>query len=84
MPRYIESVTRRIEGRLAAAAIVGFLMFSLAFGLATIFAGRSAHALPPPVSENAEVLAAELDVREMVDNRIAVHLKRLNGLANAR
>ena len=82
MPRNVKSVRRRFEGRIAASAIVGFVMFSATFAVTTLVSSTSAPGLPP-LSLNPEVVAAETDVRELVDERLHLHLKRLHGLSGA-
>lgn len=82
MPRIVSSVTRRFEGRIAASAIVGFVMFSATFAVTTLVSSTRAHTLPP-LSLNPDVVAAETDVRELVDERMHMHLKRLHGLSDA-
>jgi hypothetical protein len=82
MPRIISSVTRAFEGRIAASAIVGFVMFSATFAVTTLVSASQAQGLPPMMA-SPEVVAAETDVRELVDERMHLHLKRLHGLSGA-
>lgn len=82
MPRIVKSVTRRIEGRIAASAIVGFLMFSGTFAITTLVGASRANGLPPAHGSEA-TLAVDVQVRELVDERLHLHLKRLHGLSGA-
>lgn len=79
MPRILRRVTSQLEGRFAVSAILAFCMFSATFALATVIApARGARA---PVEEpRPTAIAAELHVRELVEERIHMHLKRLHAL----
>jgi hypothetical protein len=80
MPRFAHVVTRRIQGRIALSALLGFAMFSATFFASTLIGG------PPgalPTVHDPEVMAAELGTRELVDERLESHLKRLHGLSSA-
>ena len=80
MPRIVSRVTRRLEGRFAASAIMGFLMFSGTFAVTTLVSATRAQGLPPSVL-TGEAVAAELDVRELLDERVQLHLQRLHGIS---
>lgn len=82
MPRFVTRVTRRLEGRFAISAILGFCMFSATFALATAI-GPSQRELPSVARIGPEAARAELEVQELVDERIHLHLKRLHVLAPA-
>jgi hypothetical protein len=82
MPRFALRVTKALEGRFAISAILAFCMFSATFALATVIAPGRAPATPSAIaSVGPEGLAAELVVRELVEERIHMHLKRLHSMA---
>lgn len=82
MPRFVTRVTRHLEGRFAISAILGFCMFSATFALATAI-GPTQRGLPSVAPVSPEAAYAELEVQELVDERIHLHLKRLHMLAPA-
>ncbi len=81
MPRFVRRVTSHLEGRFAMSAILAFCMFSATFALAT--AMGPVKQVPASAALSAEATVAELQVQELVDERIHMHLKRLHALAAA-
>lgn len=79
MPRFARRVTTALEGRFAISAILAFCMFSATFALATVIS-PSRTPRGQTASASSETLAAELDARELVEERIHMHLKRLHTL----
>lgn len=80
MPRFVRRVTRHLEGRFAITAILAFCMFSATFALATAMGPvRAREARLAALSPDAA--QAEFEVKELVDERIHMHLKRLHVLA---
>jgi hypothetical protein len=81
MPRFVRRVIRPLEGRFALAAIGGFCMFSATFALATAMSPSQVEHIPPASSSSPEVEEAEAGVRAAVDERLHLHLKRLQTLS---
>lgn len=73
---------RPAKGRVTLAALSGFVMFSATFALATAI-----HSDPVPGSgagpQDPAMIAAEHDTRDLLDERMHLHLKRLHALAGA-
>ena len=81
MPRFADVVTRRIQGRIALSALLGFAMFSATFFASTLLAGGHPSSLP--TVHDPDVMAAEMGTRAFVDERLESHLHRLHGLSSA-
>ena len=64
-----------LEGRFSAFAITGFVLLSAGFALATAFSPR-AHSAPRVDDRPAEVLEAEGQLEQVINERVYMHLKR--------
>lgn len=69
---------RPAQGRFTLAALCGFVMFSATFALATAMGTDDRG---PPV--DPVVAAAEGQTRDLLDERMYLHLKRMHALAGA-
>lgn len=76
----LTQLPRRAGGRFTLVALCAFVMFSATFALATAFrrdgGGPGKVVAPPSPAEDAQ--------RELVSERVHLHLKRLHTLASLR
>ncbi|MFZ9888562.1 MAG: hypothetical protein ACO3JL_13775 [Myxococcota bacterium] len=79
MPRFVRRVTRQLEGRFALTAILAFCLFSATFALATAVVPGGEVGQRSSLDEPA-TLAAEQGVRELLEERLHMHLKRIHSL----
>lgn len=74
IPPHKVSFARRLEGRFALIAISAFVLLSATFAFATVFGDADQMAVAPP---DPDVARAEAELKDSLDRRVHLHLKRL-------